>query len=95
MSWPILILSLTEQFYIRIWCSTMICEANENSGQIKTLPAARRQNSRLRAFSSDCGPETEMVGPPDFAAEDKLAKKATQHSDVLHSRQCKSSEWPT
>ena len=35
--------------------------------------AARRQNSRLRAFSSECGPETEMV---------QTKSQAMQYSDT-------------
>ena len=51
-------------------------------GKSTHSPAARRQNSRLGAFSSECGPETEMVGLADFAAKDKMGKKATLQLNI-------------
>ena len=94
MIWPILIWSLTEQGYMRIWCSTWFVK------QMRTLGKSRhslRQGDKTQGWE----PFLQTVGRKQrWSVLQTLQQKTNSQKKQLNIRtcctgQCKSSEWPT
>ena len=94
MSGPILISKL----YTRIWCSTMSCETNDNSGQIYTLPRGKATKLKVGSLFFRLWAGNRDGGSCRLCSKrqnGQLCNFATQYSDMCSTEQCKSSKWPT